>query len=380
MGRNIVICCDGTNNQFGVCNTDVVRLVEILANNSAQQLVYYDPGVGTMPDPRMRTSLGQKISKFRALAFGSDLEGKVETAYTHLMEVWRPNDEVFVFGFSRGAYTARVLAAMLHAIGLLPAGNAQLIPYAMEIFSSSRRAGEDKSYWNLLDNFRGTFAQTVAGCADNRFPVHFLGLWDTVSSVGWVWNPARYPFSAKNPSVRTVRHAVSVDERRFFFRQNLFTASAGQDVSELWFPGVHSDVGGGYSEADGGLWRGAFEWLLQEAVQATAIVDAKKLAAVRGVSQTPQHVWAEPEHESLKGRWWIAEYVPKKQYNPTTHQRGWELGRGRYRHIHEGALLHPITLEQIRGTDYAPPNLSPAFVKRVRAMTSVSGPLPYDPN
>ena len=76
--------------------------------------------------------------------------------------------------------------------------------------------------------------------------MHFLGLWDTVSSVGWLWDPPSYPFTANNPSVDVVWHAISVDERRWLFRQNrVHQARRTQELHELWFPGVHSDVGGG---------------------------------------------------------------------------------------------------------------------------------------
>jgi uncharacterized protein (DUF2235 family) len=100
----------------------------------------------------------------------------------------------------------------------------------------------------------------VSSSPDQRhFAVHFVGVWDTVSSVGWIWNPGTYPFTAGNPSVELIRHAVSVDERRGFFRENLIRREPGQDALEVWFPGVHCDVGGGYPEEESGLWRTSFE-------------------------------------------------------------------------------------------------------------------------
>jgi uncharacterized protein (DUF2235 family) len=379
MSRNIVICCDGTNNEFGICNTNVVRLAEIFVNDAVQQTVYYHPGVGTLPDPRTRTRWEQKLSRWKALAFGSDLEDKVKSAYARLMEVYQPDDRVFLFGFSRGADTARVLAGMLHAIGLLPAGNTQLIPYGMRLFSGTRHAKDDK-YWRVLNNFRATFARLVRGNGGNHFPVHFLGLWDTASSVGLVWNPKSYPFTKDNPSVGTVRHAVSLDERRCAFRQNLFTAEPNQDVTARWFPGVHSDVGGGYPEEDGGLWRAAFEWIIDEAAKAKVLVDSAQLAKLRGRSPVPARIWAERQHESLEGWWWVAEVVPKKQFNPATKTKAWEFGCGRARMVHLGDVLDTTVLERIRGKpDYKPTNLSSDFIRRVKEMPSVNGPLPYAP-
>lgn len=138
------------------------------------------------------------------------------------METWEPGDRVFIFGFSRGAYTARVLAAMLYALGLLPRVCGNLVPYALRLFDSVRGTDKDSgtNYWKLLNQFRQTFARPVSPDDDSRrFPVWFLGLWDTVSSVGWVWNPKSYPHTRSNRAVQFVRHAVALDERRCFFRQ-----------------------------------------------------------------------------------------------------------------------------------------------------------------
>src|ERR1700737_4659173 len=129
MPKNVIVCCDGTNNQFGLCNTNVVRLAELVERDPTRQVCYYDPGGGTLPEQGFVTAPGKKFSEWRALAFATDLDDKVCVAYAHLMDVWEPGDKVFLFGFSRGAYTARVLAAVLHALGLLPRGNAQLLPY-----------------------------------------------------------------------------------------------------------------------------------------------------------------------------------------------------------------------------------------------------------
>ena len=310
MPKNIVVCCDGTNNQFGICNTNVVRIAELVERDPALQLCYYDPGVGTLPEQGVLTRIGRTWSRWMALAFATDIKEKVSTAYAHLMEVWEPGDRVFLFGFSRGAYTARMLAAVLYALGLLPKGNTQLLPYVMRLFGSLRQTSSG-DYWHVLNSFRQSFAREIPDRDDARFPVHFLGVWDTVSSVGWIWNAPAYPFTAKLPNVGIVRHAVSIDERRWFFRQNRITPQDGQDAKEVWFAGVHSDVGGGYPEEQGGLWRVTFEWMLNEARTAGLLVDEERLAHVRNRSPIPAQPWAEPAHESLEGAWWIAELVPK---------------------------------------------------------------------
>jgi uncharacterized protein (DUF2235 family) len=382
MPKNLVICCDGTNCQFGPENTNVVRLVQVLDRDPEQQRLYYDPGVGTLPEPNAFTRLQKWFSKVLGLAFGAGLLRKVGEAYAFLMECWEPGDRVFLFGFSRGAYTARVLAGLLHNLGLLPRGNANLIPYILRLNAAVRDidpAGKDASYWDLCEDFRWTFARkTDKDDDERRFPVHFLGLWDTVSSVGWVWDPKRYPFTTKNPSVQVARHAVSVDERRWFFRENRLQRVEGQDLVELWFPGTHSDVSGGYPESYGGLWRVAFGWILDEARAAGLFVDDRRLQRVLTRTPASPTPWDDPQHESLTGLWWLAEYFPKMVWDPVTNTTSPRIGRGRYRTIRDGDVLHKATLRRIREIEYAPPNLSESFRQRVKGLDVVPDSLAYE--
>ena len=378
MPKNIVICCDGTNNQFGICNTNVVRMVELVARDPARQVCYYDPGIGTLAEQGLLTSVGRALSRWMALAFATDLRAKVTIAYAHLMELWEPGDQVYLFGFSRGAYTVRVLAAVLHAVGLLPPGNAQLIPYVMRLFGGLRH-DSSREYWAVLASFRRTFARPIPGTDDLHFPVHFLGVWDTVSSVGWIRNPPAYPYTAQLPNVRIVRHAVAIDERRWFFRPNRISPQDGQDAREVWFAGVHSDVGGGYPEQEGGLWRPPFEWMLREATEAGLLVDAARLERVRTRSTASAKPWADAQHESLEGAWWIAEVVPKMVYDPATKRRAPGVGLGRHRALRAGELLDVSVVERLRDAAYAPPNLSAEFVAGVRASSARPDTMPYAP-
>jgi uncharacterized protein (DUF2235 family) len=385
MSRNHIICCDGTNNQFGPENTSVVRLAQVINRNPTNQRLYYDPGVGTLPEPGVFTAIGKRISEWFGLAFGTGLGAKVEGAYSYLMDFWEPGDRVFLFGFSRGAYTVRVLAGLLHTLGLLPRGNYNLVPYVMRLFAAVRSSATDSggasAYWKLCDDFRWTFARQVPGAGDERrFKVHFMGIWDTVSSVGWVWDPVKFPFSARNPSIEIIRHAVSVDERRAFFRQNLVQPEPGQDVQELWFPGVHSDVGGGYPDTvkDGGLWRTPFDWILREAQKAGLLVDQQRLQRVLSKTPAPAKPWAEPQHNSLTPSWWPAEFFPKLRSLPGSSLRMPRMNLGRYRYIHDGALLHESTLLRIRAGAYAPPNIPNAFVKKVQTIGNVPAMMPFE--
>jgi uncharacterized protein (DUF2235 family) len=156
MAANVILCFDGTSNEFGTNNTNVVRLVQVL--NRDQQRLYYDPGVGTLPEPQFITRVGKKIAMVADLAMATSLARKVEDAYQYLMDFWEPGAKVYVVGFSRGAYTARVLAGMLHSLGLLSRGNHTLVPYVMRLFQSIRggEEGTDSRYWRLCNGFRSS--------------------------------------------------------------------------------------------------------------------------------------------------------------------------------------------------------------------------------
>lgn len=387
MGRNVVLCCDGTDNQFGPNNTNIVRLVQVLDRHPDRQVVYYDPGMGTLAEPGIRGRTSQALAELWARAFGTDLKWKVQEAYTYLMETWEPGDRVYLFGFSRGAYTVRVLAGMLHLLGLLPRGSHNLVPYAYRLFRAvpgkghGREADEGSQYWRLCNQFRWTFARPVDDDGDERrFPVHVLGLWDTISSVGWVWDPASFPYTATNPGVRIVRHAVSIDERRCFFRQNLLHQAAAQDLKQFWFAGVHADIGGGYPEQDGGLWRMPFEWMLDEAAAAGLCVDQRRRDHVLRRTTPSPTPWLDPAHESLAGAWWLAEFFPKLVWNERQKRRRMQLGLGRHRVIDVGQRLHCGALLRLRDSGYAPPNLSAEFRAAVRGLSDVPEDLAYRPD
>ena len=359
MSRNLIVCFDGTNNQFGSHDTNVVRLVQSLERFGERQIVYYDPGVGTLPEPGWLTQAAKRVSELFGLAFGVGLVAKIERAYRFLMQTWQPGDRVFLFGFSRGAYTARALGGLLHMFGLLAPSHENLLPYVMRLFRGSRRIhDQDAQIWRLSAQFRNTFARD-AGAEHRRFRVHFLGVWDTVSSVGWIWDPVKFLHTAANPSIATVRHAVAIDERRSFFRQNLFADDVrSQDLLELWFPGVHADVGGGYPESHGGLWREPFTWMLDEAKKAGLLTDPERERKVLTRTAPPQQPWAEPQHESLTWKWWPAELFPKLRYNKQIGRRLPSLGLGRRRRIEPGAQLHRSVAQRMAGVaGYAPANL-----------------------
>ncbi len=260
MAKNIVICCDGTGNEFGDHNSNVVKLYSALIIDGKRQVGYYHPGVGTMGAPSAHNKISEAWSVVMGLAFGAGLLANVGDAYRYLMNVYEDGDRVYLFGFSRGAYTVRALAGVIHMFGLLCPGNNGLIPYIIRLYAKrTRNAAGMKNTFEVADGFKFTF------CRD--CPLHFVGVWDTVSSVGWIWDPLKLPYTGQNPEIVNGRHAVSIDERRCYFRNNLWGDQLpGQSLKQVWFAGVHSDVGGSYAAAESGLSQIALEWMLCEAV------------------------------------------------------------------------------------------------------------------
>jgi uncharacterized protein (DUF2235 family) len=354
VAKNIVICLDGTGNEFGDNNSNVVKLYSALVIDGTRQVGYYHPGVGTMGDPTAHNWITRAWSVVMGLAFGAGLLANVGDAYRYLMNVYEHEDSVFIFGFSRGAYTARALAGVLHMFGLLCPGNEGLIPYIIRIYAKRTRNAEGMTHtFQVATGFKATFCRPC--------PLHFVGVWDTVSSVGWIWDPVRLPYTAQNPDMANGRHAVSIDERRCYFRNNLWGDQLpGQSLKQVWFAGVHSDIGGSYSEAESGLSKITLEWMLCEASQLGLIIDRRKADHILGRVTTPP-VAPDPnakEHNSLTFAWWILEFMLHKYYDVAAKKTKWRIPLGARRVIPEGSILHVTVKQKLAlDTSYRPPNL-----------------------
>jgi hypothetical protein len=338
MGKNIIICCDGTGNDFDHPETDsnVVKLYNTL-HIGPEQIAYYHPGVGTLGSPNANGRLAKWWSQVKGLAFGAGLLGNVGDAYRYLMNTYQAGDQIFLFGFSRGAYTARAVGGLLHIFGLLEPGNEQLIPYILRLYSARTRddsASQDTTT-PAEDAFAYAFSRDVM--------VRFCGVWDTVSSYGWIYSPIELRFAAQNPIIQTGRHAISIHERRCCYQSQPWGEQLpAQDLRQVWFCGVHSDVGGSYLETDAALSKITFEWMLLEAIKAGLKAEPDRVKVVLGDGQPPAflppYVKPDPKgllHNSLDGAWWILEYFPRKRNG------AWCLPRGTWtRQIPENALIH----------------------------------------
>src|SRR5258708_8022322 len=338
----------------------------MLQKSSPQQLVYYEPGIGTIVPVGIYGRIPQWVVTRLDLAFAFLLGGQVQRAYRFLMNHYRAGDRIYMFGFSRGAYTARVLAGMLYKVGLAEPGNEEIVPFAWKMYVRGH-SDDDRA---IVDGFRHTYC--------SRPPIEMLRLWDTVHSVRWTMKAVHLDYTKMNPSVHIVRHAIAIDERRAYFRQNLWDKipASGQDVVQVWFPGTHCDVGGGHPEAEAGLSKVALAWMYAEAQIAGLVFNAEAVAHQLPSQPLADTTVADPlatMHESLSGLWWIPEFIPKRIADPANNfQPRWTLPRGSRRYIGQDAEIHWSVVERARDDSYRPPNLPPNLqgVPRSRLTTN----------
>lgn len=303
-GKNIVICCDGTGNQLGETYSNVVKLFSVLKKIPGKQVTYYDPGVGTLSYDNDLIPLRRRLRKAIALATGAGLEQNVTEAYSFLMENYEEGDRIFLFGFSRGAYTVRVLAGLIREMGLLRKGCQNLITYAWDSYRLCYK--EETS--EITKEFKRQFSHDAH--------IYFMGIWDTVSSVGLLNGRRTYPNTYDNDRVRYVRHAIAIDELRRFYRQNLYKPSDDTDkVKQVWFAGAHSDVGGSYPLNESELAQITLEWMIRESTDKGLLVTNEECDKV--IPKTKNTSLSVPSydgriHKSLSGLWWLMELWPKK--------------------------------------------------------------------
>lgn len=279
-GRSIIVCLDGTGDKFDADNSNIIHLVSCLKKSDRSQVNYYQSGIGTYDGGGLSNGMNAALD----MAVGSGLGEHIRDAYRFLMQNYRENDRISLFGFSRGAYTARCLAGMVHKVGLLPAHNVSQVAFAYQFYKDDTPEG-----WKMSGEFKRTFCMDVS--------VHFIGVFDSVSSVGFI--PRTLPLSSTPCNKPTYfRHAMALDEHRSKFkvcrfqtkdhassdsrwetmaeiheaalsghpaakfspelgaedveaedpiarRKRLESQAKKTDVLEVWFAGAHADVGGG---------------------------------------------------------------------------------------------------------------------------------------
>jgi uncharacterized protein (DUF2235 family) len=311
--KRLVFCFDGSWNRLNAdCPTNVVLIAESVrptARDGKTQIVYYDEGVGTGTE-----------GKYRGGALGAGLLANLREAYRFLIFNYEPGDEIFIFGFSRGAFTARSFAGFIRHVGVLDINSASQIDQALGLYKGAlTKAGDDNPE---TMKFRAEYstsvcvseldrewrAENISGFDANSIPIlqiKYVGVWDTVGSLGWPnvlpgskWLNRKLGFHDMRLTrkVQSARHALALDERRKLFRPTIWknvaelNKACGKDhyapdapYQQRWFPGVHGSVGGGGLKRE--LSDGALSWILVGARRAH--LDVSTVASSRVYQMKP---------------------------------------------------------------------------------------------
>lgn len=395
MAKNIVLLCDGTSNEISQDRTNILRLYGTL-EKGADQVVFYDPGVGTFGAENAVSYYYRRGVEIWGLASGWGLDHNVKEAYRFLVEHYDDGrraggkdvapDRIYIFGFSRGAYSARVLAGFIHALGLIDPVNLNLLDYAYRAYKGIGAGGAGIPAEDSRDPRRNPFAEVRLFeriLRPRRPAIRCLGLFDTVGSIlEWGRGGPRFrshAFTAGNRSVEAVRHAVAIDERRTMYRPQLWPdggefwnhpinpgEKTPQDVKEIWFSGVHADVGGGYPEPKSRLAKIPLAWMIEE-TGALGLRYRTRTVNELVLGEAADRPYVKPDplappNVSMNWAWRLLEYLPRRvpKSAPAVPGAilGWYLPRGRRRTIPPGAAIHGSVFRR-RGSpaDYPQPNI-----------------------
>ncbi|KAG5732645.1 hypothetical protein E4T56_gene16747 [Termitomyces sp. T112] len=337
--RTVILCFDGTGDQFDEDNSNVVNFFSMLKkDNSKDQLVYYQAGIGTYTIPQIAKPMMAKVHKAVDAMIGIHLDAHVMSGYEFLMENYEAGDKICIFGFSRGAYTARALAGMIFKVGLLPRSNHQQVPFAYKMYSR-----EDALGWRQSTAFKKAFSIDV--------DIELLGVWETVGSVGMI--PKCLPFTTSNSHVKHFRHALALDEHRVRFRPNfwnrpsleeaqlgvkkgemprpkpkrqttrdfekqfLYRGVHATDIEEVWFAGCHCDVGGGAvkNELRNSLARIPLRWMVRQCfLLKTGILFHKEMFKIIGMDPDSVYPLVKPRPPPVTAL--SAPYRAERKYSP----------------------------------------------------------------
>ena len=332
--RKLIVCCDGTWNRRDAPGavTNVAKMARSLRtfdDSGTSQLIYYHPGVGT----------GNGVDHFFGGAFGVGLSGNVQSQYAFLADNFNYGDQIFLFGFSRGAYTVRSLAGLIGLVGLMQKIDMDYFPQVYKIYMSReyREAlvrGQDlAAAHNAL---RALFPEGVTNgrndellqAIDNsrRTAIHFIGVWDTVGSLGVPYGllsriaASRYNFHDTDLSeaVNYAYQALAIDERRGAFPPTLWTRQEGrgalpeekahkQVLEQVWFAGCHSNIGGGYEDCS--LSDISFLWMVSKAAAAATDDGGRPLALDEEYLKKKINRRMGSVADSAGGTW---RYLPKR--------------------------------------------------------------------
>lgn len=375
--KRLVVCCDGTWQDLEKgYPTNVVKITQAikhLDDNGIPQIIYYDEGIGSesniSPDEDL-TFLGtghrtQLLEGIKGGGLGKGIDKNIRDAYRFLALNYAPGDDIFLFGFSRGAYTVRSLGGMLYYCGLVKRPYLRKIPEAYQLYREQLRPQDPK-----IAQFRQDYCHSHPEHND-RVPIKLLGCWDSVGSLGLpdvisglpidkFINRDHYKFhdTTLSPIIENALHAVAIDENRKTFSVTLMEKSPeakSQFLKQVWFPGDHGCVGGG-TQAQSKLADSALEWMMEA-------VDAIGLDLKFAPDQIPEQEKIAPQPDYDYSTEPKAKIMSKLTGGRLTGNLMGDLTKAagkNVRQIPQEDEIHISTFQRWqKRTDYRPENLDP---------------------
>jgi uncharacterized protein (DUF2235 family) len=276
MGKNIVIFSDGTGQKGGVgSNTNVYKLFNMVEDRTEKQIAFYDPGLGT--DWR----------KITGMITGMGFSKNILDCYHFIFENFEAEDKIYLFGFSRGAATVRSLSGFIHLFGILPKSRPDLIKKAFKIYRIADKHKRETKADEFIEKHHTMWCK-----------IEFLGVFDTVAALGLplkslsiildLFFPHKFHSFDLSESVVYARQALSIDDERKTFHPVLWNPvknDTEQKMKQVWFCGVHTDVGGGYKEED--LSNISLKWMIHEATGKGLVIYEKSSAFKKLLTAKP---------------------------------------------------------------------------------------------
>lgn len=328
--KRIVVCADGTWNRpekdlekdFPTNVLKLSRAIKPIDSNGIPQQVFYDWGVGSYYDPVMGGATGKGLHK------------NIMDDYRYIIQNYSPGDEIFLFGFSRGSYTVRSLCGLINNCGILKRPDARLIQAAFELY---KKPGKTNSPTG--DNSKAFRAEHSHASRK----ITFVGVWDTVgalgipfSFMGLLENKDQFYDTKMGANVAITRHAMAIDEVRTDFEPTILLPRAELDLKQVWFTGVHSNIGGSYApdkETGGLLSDIPLKWMMKEA----------KTAGLTMEPHLKQNL-NDQYHATLHNSRRHIYRLKKKLYRPIDHDKG-------------EVFIHQSVKDRWDNGDYEPKNL-----------------------
>lgn len=270
MKKRIVICADGTWSRpeknievdFPTNVLKLARAIQPIGEDQAPQQVFYDWGIGSYYDSIVGGATGKGLHK------------NIMDNYRYIVQNYSPDDELYLFGFSRGAYTIRCLCGLINNCGILKRPDAPLIQKAFDHYKNPDPDYAPKGKESI--QFRDKYAH------ESR-EVKFVGVWDTVgamgipvSFLGFLEEKDEFYDTKIGSNVRIARHALGIDEHRVDFKPTIWEPKENMDMKQVWFAGAHCDIGGSYKPDEDGssLSDVALEWMIKEAQEANLTIES----------------------------------------------------------------------------------------------------------